>query len=148
MPDPNTIPDSKEQVPPSRWGRSIAALLAGFVAVVILSLATDDILRETRIFPASGDLMSNPLFLLATIYRTLYGVLGSYITARVAPDRPMGHALAGGLVGLVLSLAGVAASWKHPELGPHWYSVALVLTVLPTAWLGGRMREIQIKKNS
>ena len=33
--------------------------------------------------------------LLATTYRTVYGVAASYIVARLAPDRPMGHALGG-----------------------------------------------------
>jgi len=36
--------------------------------------------------------------------------------------------------GLVLSLAGAIATM---ELGPDWYPIALVLTALPCAWLGG-----------
>ena len=40
--------------------------------------------------------MSDALFLLATVYRSLYAVAGSYVTARLAPHRPMKHALAGG----------------------------------------------------
>jgi len=64
--------------------------------------------------------------LLATVYRTVYGVLGSYIIARLAPDRPMQHALVGGFVGLVVSILGAAVTWnKGPAFGPHWYPVAL-----------------------
>ena len=33
--------------------------------------------------------MSNALFVLATVYRTIYTVAGGYITARLAPNRPM-----------------------------------------------------------
>jgi len=124
---------------PKRLGRSIFAVLAGFIAVVILSLGTDEILRVLGIFPPLGRAMSNPLFLLATVYRTIYGVFGSYITARLAPGKPMKHALIGGAIGFVLSIVGAAMAWNHPEFGPHWYPVALVLTAMPSAWLGGKL---------
>jgi peptidoglycan/LPS O-acetylase OafA/YrhL len=90
--------------------------------------------------------MSNGLFLFATAYRIVYAVLGSYITARLAPDRPMTHALAGGVVGLLLSIVGAISTWKRVELGPHWYPLALVLTALPCAWIGGRIREKQVSR--
>ena len=74
--------------------------------VVVLSLGTDLALHAAGIFPALGQRMSDALFMLATAYRTVYAVAGSYVTARLAPDRPMGHALVGGLIGLALSIAG------------------------------------------
>lgn len=128
---------------PRRLGRSIGALLAGFVAVVILSMGTDAALHAAGIFPPLGQTMSDELFLLATVYRTVYGVLGSYITARLAPYRSMQHALIGGFVGLVLSTAGAVATWNKPSLGPHWYPLALIALVMPCAWAGGRLREMQ-----
>src|SRR5260370_1196035 len=81
--------------------------------------------------------MSDSLFLLATAYRIVYGVAGSYLIARLAPDRPMQHALVGGAIGLLVSIVGVLATWNHqPPLGPHWYSLALAITALPCAWFG------------
>jgi len=130
--------------PPRQLGRSAVALLAGFVAVVILTLVTDTVLRALKIFPPPGQSMSNGLFLLATIYRSIYAVFGSYITARLAPNRPMGHALVGGLIGLVLSIVGAVATWNRAELGPHWYPLALVVTAIPCAWIGGKIRETQL----
>jgi hypothetical protein len=127
-----------------RWGRSIGALAAGFVTVLILTLGTDIVLHALKIFPALGQTMSDQLFLLATIYRIVYAVLGSYLTARLAPDRPMGHAITGGLVGPVLSIVGAVVTWKHTELGPHWYPLALVVTALPCAWLGGKIRQTEL----
>jgi hypothetical protein len=32
-------------------------------------------------------------YLLALVYRTVYGILGGYVTARLAPRAPMRHAL-------------------------------------------------------
>ena len=46
------------------------------------------------------------------------GVAGSYITARLAPDRPMQHAPALGVVGLAMSIAGAVARWgRGPAFG-------------------------------
>jgi hypothetical protein len=134
--------------PQGRMLRSIGALLAGFLTVVALSLGTDIALHATGVFPPWGDAMSEALFLLATAYRTVYAVLGSYITARLAPDRPLQHALAGGAVGLVLSTIGAVATWdRGPAFGPHWYPLALVATAMPCAWVGGRLRAMQLRRD-
>ena len=137
MPDQATISTN----PPRRLGRSVLAIVAGFVAVVVLSLGTDAALHALKIY---GEHMTDALFMVATVYRTIYGVIGSYITARLAPYRPMTHALTGGVIGFGLSILGAVMSWRHPELGPHWYPVALVITALPGAWIGGKIREMQI----
>jgi hypothetical protein len=79
------------------------------------------------------------LNLLALAYRIVYAVLGSYIAARFAPRNPMRHALALGIVGLVVSLAGAIGTITMADLGPNWYPIALVLTALPCAWLGGAL---------
>jgi hypothetical protein len=135
-----------ETHPSGRTLRSLGAVFAGFVVVVVLSLGTDVALRATGVFPPWGRPMSDALFVLATAYRTLYAVVGSYVTARLAPNRPMQHALAGGLVGLVLSIVGAVATWdRGPEFGPHWYPLALVATALPCAWAGGRLFTMQLR---
>ena len=43
--------------------------------------------------PLDAPPMSGRLFLLAFAYRFVFDVAGSYLTARLAPDRPMRHAL-------------------------------------------------------
>ena len=80
--------------------------------------------------------MSNGLFLLAFAYRFIYDVAGCYLTARLAPHRPMRHALVLGSIGLVLSIAGAIAMW---DAGPAWYPLGLAVSALPCAWLGGRL---------
>lgn len=114
------------------------------MVVVILSVGTDLALHKAGIFPPLGQTMSNALFLLATIYRTVFAVVGSFITARLAPDRPMGHALVGGAIGPVLSVVGAVVTWNK-DLGPHWYPLALVATALPCAWAGGKLRLMQLR---
>ena len=140
-----------ETHPPRRFGRSIGALLAGMVVGIILTLGTDIVLHAIGVFPPWGQSMvgfDGPL-LLATLYRTIYGVAGSYIIARLAPDRPMQHALVGGFVGLVVSIVGAAVTWnKGPAFGPHWYPLALVVLAMPQDWAGGKLRVMQLPARS
>ena len=126
--------------------RSIGAVLAGLLAIIILSSATDMALHASGIFPPFGQPMADGLFLLATAYRIVYGVAGSYLAARLAPDRPMQHALTLGVVGLAISIAGAVATWNAgPAFGPKWYPLALIAIALPCAWAGGRLREMQVR---
>jgi hypothetical protein len=128
-------------------GRSIGALFAGFLVNVILSLCTDLGLHVIGLFPALGQPMASGLLLIATAYRTVYGVFSSYLTARLAPDRPMEHVLVGGVVGVVLNIVGIVVTWNS-GLGPHWYSLALLALTMPTAWAGGKLRLMQLRAAS
>jgi hypothetical protein len=115
--------------------RSALALVAGFLAVAVSSLATDQVLHSLGVYPPWGEPMHEPaLNGLALSYRLAYGVLGPWVAARLAPRAPMGHALTLGGVGAVLSaLGGFAAR----DMGPLWYPMLLALSSVPTAWLGG-----------
>lgn len=119
------------------WLQSIVAVLAGLAAVVVLSLMGDAVFHVTGVFPAGGQAMNEAGDnLLALSYRMVFGAFGSYVAARLAPARPMLHALILGAVGTVLAIIGVVATWNL-NLGPHWYPIALVVTALPMAWVGG-----------
>ena len=132
-----TVPMTPTSAHPRRLGRSVAAVLLGFVAVVVLSLGTDQVLHVLQVYPPWGRPTYDPgLNLLALAYRIAFAVLGSYIAARVAPHAPMRHALVLGFVGLALSAAGAIATIPM-HLGPALYPIALALTALPCAWLGG-----------
>jgi surface polysaccharide O-acyltransferase-like enzyme len=121
--------------------RSVGAVVAGLLVVIIITTATDALLHATGIFPPWGQPMSDSLFLLAFAYRIVYGIVGGYITARLAPDKPVMHAVVLGAIGFVLSLAGAAATWNRgPEFGPKWYPLALIVIAIPTAWLGGKLK--------
>jgi hypothetical protein len=138
-----------EMQAPRRLGRSVGAVLAGIVVGVILTIGTDVVLHAIGVFPAWGQSLAgfDGALLIATVYRTVYGVVASYITARLAPDRPMAHALAGGVVGLAVSILGAVLTWnKGPAFGPHWYPLALVVLAMPQAWAGGTLRVMQLRE--
>lgn len=129
-----------------RRGRSLVAILAGLAVIFALSVGTDQILHATGVYPPWGRPMTHSLFGLATLYRIVYGVLGCWVTARLAPSRPLAHAMTLGGIGVVLSLAGLVAAQKQtPALGPLWYSLAIVAISLPCAWVGGRIRVAQTR---
>jgi hypothetical protein len=132
-----------------RRGRSAIALISGILVGAILALGTDQILHMLGIYPPWGQTMSDGLFLVATSYRIVYNIIGSYIAARLAPDRPMWHAMVLGVVGFVVSIAGAAATWNaQPPLGPHWYALAVAVISIPCAWIGGKLRERQLSTSS
>jgi hypothetical protein len=137
-----------ETQPEKHIGRSIGAVLGGMAVGIVITLVTDVVLHAVHVFPPWGASMVgyDGALLLATGYRTVYGVLGSYIIARLAPPgRPMQHALVGGVIGLVVSILGAVLTWnKGPAFGPHWYPVALVVLAMPQAWVGGKLRVMQL----
>ena len=121
--------------------RSSAAVLLGLFSVFGLSLGTDQVLHVLEVYPPWGQPMyETSLNLLALSYRIVYGIVGGYIVARFAPRNPMRHALALGVVGLVLSAAGAITAITTMDLGPAWYPIVLALTAVPCAWLGGALQ--------
>ncbi|MGH9791752.1 MAG: hypothetical protein ACRD5W_11125 [Candidatus Acidiferrales bacterium] len=132
-----TVQAAETSTQPRRRWQSAGAVVLGFVAVVVLSLGTDQVLHWLEVYPPWGQPMRETGDnLLALAYRCVYAVVGSYIAARLAPDAPMRHALVLGVVGFLLSLAGAIATIPM-DLGPAWYPIALVVTAFPCAWLGG-----------
>ena len=99
-------------------------------------------MQAAGLLSAVGAPGSDGMLLLATAYRTLYGVIAAYVTARLARNHPMRYALIGGAAGLIVSIIGAAATWNS-GLGPHWYPLALIALAMPQAWAGGRLRVVQ-----
>ena len=114
--------------------------------VVSLDIAIDVVMHATGIYPPWFQPMRTSLWLVAIGYRMIDGTIGGYVAARLAPDRPVVHALVLGSIGFALSVAGLVATWnKGPEFGPKWYPLALVVVSLPCALLGGLLRARQLR---
>lgn len=118
--------------------KSIGAVLAGLVAIFVLSGATDFILENTGIMITDPFADNGTGFiLLVVLYRQVYVIIGAYITALLAPDKPMKHAMILAAVGFVLGVTGAIVMWHIP---PHWYPISLIILGWPSAWLGGWLR--------
>lgn len=129
------VPTNKE---PRRVLRSVVAVLAGLLANIVFSGSTDFAMHATGVYPPMFQPMDDHLWVCALTYRIVFAVVGGVLTARLAPTGPMRHVWVLAGIGAVLGLLGVLFTWnKGPEFGPHWFSLGIVATGVPSTWLGG-----------
>lgn len=124
-------------------GRSIFAIVLGFVVIGALAVGTDMVLRSSQpgVFDANGRVDSATWLMVMQAYVFVYAVFGCWLAARLAPNRPMRHAMILGLLGLAFNVVGSIAKW---DTAPVWYHVLALALVLPAAWVGGWLRERQL----
>ena len=129
----------------------LVAVVRPLLRVLVDRLTRDDMvsprllpLVAAGVFPPLSEFASftDSLLALALGYRTVYGVLGCYITARLVSRRPMAHAMTLGVIGFGVGVAGAIATW---DAWTSWYSLAIIAVTLPSAWLGGRLSSIAAK---
>jgi hypothetical protein len=121
--------------------KSIWAVLAGVLFIVVVTTLVDIALHALHVFPPMDQPLDDRLAALATSYRIVISIVGAWLTARLAPAQPLKHALILGLVGTFLGLVGILATWNR-GLGPRWYPVALAVLAIPQCWVGGKLFEI------
>jgi len=125
--------------------KSIRAVVAGVLVIIVVTTVVDIVLHATGVFPAMDQPINDVLALLATSYRVVISVGGGWLAARLAPDRPMKHAIILGSVGAVLGFVGVVATWNL-GLGPRWYPISVAVLAIPQCWVGGKIFEMQSRK--
>ncbi len=121
--------------------KSIGAVLAGFIFIVVASYVVDTVLETTGIFtPPTEGFHTTWMVITATIYRTIISIAGWVLAASLAPSRPMLHALILGFIGLA---AGTAAAIVviPMNLAPIWFPIILAAGAVPCAWVGGMLAE-------
>lgn len=118
--------------------KSIWAVIAGVLVIIVVTTLVDIVLHAIGVFPPMDQPLDDRLALLATSYRVVISVGGAWLTARLAPDKPMKHAMILGVVGTVLGLVGLVATWNR-GLGPRWYPLALAVLAIPQCWVGGKL---------
>ena len=123
--------------------QSILAIAAGFMLIVVLAFGADTVLQAVfpREFLPAGNTHNQTLLAACVAYMAIFCALGSYVTARLAPRRPLRHALELGGLGLGLTLIPTILFWRET---PDWYHFAILAAILPAAWLGGTLRERQL----
>jgi hypothetical protein len=120
--------------------KGIGAILAGIIFIVFTHTVTDLVLEKLGIFtPPDQGFHITWMVVTATIYRSIFTVGGGYLTAALAPNRPMLYAVILGLIGIAASTAGAIVMILR-NLGPIWYPIALIVLALPCTWLGGKLK--------
>lgn len=120
-------------------GKSIGAVAAGFITVFILSVLTDVVLEKIGIFPLQThpEAYTSWMLLAALMYRTIYTIIGGYITAKFSPNKPMKHVMTLAIIGCIAAALGAIANWNKSA---EWYPIMLVVLSIPSVWLGGKLQ--------
>jgi hypothetical protein len=118
--------------------RSIVTIAVGFLFIAVLTLGTDALVRVAfpDAFDESGRTEKLSILIFSVVDVGIYTIVGCYLTARLAPSRPMWHALVVGLLGLIFVVADTIAFW--PE-APTWFNVLSLAPLMLYAWIGGKL---------
>jgi hypothetical protein len=118
--------------------KSIGAVLAGFIFIGIAHSAVDAILEGAGILPKGHLNVGAGLIILVISYRAILSLAGCYLTAKLAPENPMKHALILGGIGTILSAVGAIVT-ANMNIGPWWYAWSLVVIALPISWFAAKL---------
>jgi len=118
--------------------KSIGAVVAGFLTVVVFSIGTDAVLEGIGFFPPATkpEAYASWMLFIALVYRTIFTVFGGFVTAKLSPSNPKKHVIALAIFGTLGGIAGVFAGWSY---GNQWYPIALALLAFPSVWYGGKL---------
>ena len=123
--------------------RSVIAVVTGFLLIGALSFGATALMKVAMPGALTARTESVPVLLLVMTYVAIFAVAGCYITALIAGRSPMKHALVLGVLGLIFNVVGTIDRW---DTMPAWFHVTSLLLVMPYAWLGGRLRELQLRR--
>jgi hypothetical protein len=123
--------------------KSIVAIVVGFVLTAVLNVGTNAVLAKAApgLIPTGEPVTDPAALLLVCAYVAAFGILGCYVTARLAPSRPLFHALVLGGIALAMSIPVTVMAWNDT---PAWFNVYNLLAVMPYAYIGGTIRERQL----
>jgi hypothetical protein len=116
--------------------RSIGVLLLAFVVNGLLSVVTDFVLESIGMLPdPSKGLFETWAIFLVLFYRGVYTIFSGYLIARLAPSKPVLHAVILGVIGTVIVLLAMTNS-EVAEKAPVWYGYTLAATTIPCMIFG------------
>src|SRR5881296_740484 len=73
--------------------QSIWAVVAGMLVIIVVTTLVDVVMHAIGVFPPMNQPLSDANALIATSYRIVITVGGALLTAWLAPDKPMKHAM-------------------------------------------------------
>lgn len=123
--------------------RSAGAIATGFILIAALSFTAGAVHRALfpGAFDAAGNAVGTVPLLVSQLYVAVFAIAGCYLAALLAGRRPMFHALTLGALGLAFNIVMAIQFWGT---APPWHFLVALALVMPYAWIGGRLREVQL----
>jgi hypothetical protein len=117
--------------------RNVLAVLAGYVAVGILVLLTDQIFAAA--VPGFRSMTAPPLyyFVVVTVTDAMYSIGGGFVCAAIAGGSASKATLGLAVFGELMGVASTIAGWR---IQPHWFAFALLILFPLGVWLGYKLR--------
>lgn len=117
--------------------RIIAAVLAGYILIGCLVVATDAVFGTLN--PELMNMRPLPAYYLtiSCVTSTLYSVVGGYVAAVIGRARSSTAAIWLIIFGEIIGVASTIGFWSRM---PHWYSFALLILYPPAIWIGYLLR--------
>jgi hypothetical protein len=122
--------------------RNIGAVIAGFLTVAILSVVTDLILERVGILPPATQPEATMWWhlLMALIYRSVFTIIGGYLTTTLSATKPMRQVIILAVIGTVFGTLGTVANWNLAVQSGIWYPVVLLASSPFFIWVGGKLK--------
>ena len=117
--------------------RAILAPIAGYVAIGVLVIFTDQLFSILTHGFNSAAPPPRYYFGLSLVTDALYTALGGYICAAIAGSAAWRATLILIVGAELIGIGSVIALW-HTQ--PHWFAIALLLLYPPAVWAGSRLR--------
>lgn len=120
-------------------GRSILAVIGGFVVWSALWVFNNTMLRAMSVLPSDE---TQPLFNAKPLIALLAGsVICSLVAGYIAATINRGASKAPiTALGILLLAVGIAVESQYWRLMPLWYHAAFLVLLLPACFLGARLR--------
>jgi hypothetical protein len=136
--------------------RSILAVVAGIVALTIVSFAIEAAVDPLlmHLFPAAlpdaaalARSLSARLLMLA--YTTFSIAVGGYVTAFIARRSRLKHAAIMGAIEMAFTLyVMIAAPFPEAHSAPRWGGIVGMILMIPAACLGAAIQAKQARKSA
>ena len=130
--------------------RSLLSVVAGIVVLTIAAFAIEAAVNPLllwafpRALPTPESLLSNPWAKAMTFsYGFLCVAAGGYVTAKLAPRRPLRHTAALGITQAALTLAAMVSPEGRRASQLQWIAIAVLS--IPSALAGGWL---YVRRNS
>ena len=128
--------------------KSIGVIIVGFMVSALLSIVTDFLLESIGVLPdPSKGLFDTGMIILVLFYRGIYNIVSGFLVAKLAPGKPMLHAMILGAIGTILTVLATFAP-SFAEKAPLWFGYTLAAITIPTLWSGVRILQSWNKNQS